>query len=144
MQVDGEWYLCDDGVTRPVLRGEVRTAGGGWRPVEFLVDTGADRTVLDADALATLQLTASVAGDRLGGIGGITEAVLVRTELRFRRDGGGEILLRGEYAAVTDPEALDMSVIGRDITGLFALIVDRPGGRVCLLSQRHSYRIEQT
>jgi hypothetical protein len=36
-----------------------------------------------------------------------------------------------------------MSVIGRDLTNLFALIVDRPGDRVCLLGQRHRYVIEE-
>jgi len=36
-----------------------------------------------------------------------------------------------------------MSVLGRDITGLFALIVDQPGHVICLLRQRHWYTIEQ-
>jgi hypothetical protein len=36
-----------------------------------------------------------------------------------------------------------MSVLGRDITGLFAVIVDQPGNVVCLLRQRHRYMIEQ-
>jgi hypothetical protein len=36
-----------------------------------------------------------------------------------------------------------MSVLGGDITGLFAVIVDRPGDVVCLLGQRHRYTIEQ-
>jgi hypothetical protein len=33
------------------------------------------------------------------------------------------------------------SVLGRDITGLFAVIVDRPGDLVCLVGQRHRYSI---
>jgi hypothetical protein len=36
-----------------------------------------------------------------------------------------------------------MSVLGRDIINLFALIVDRPQDIVCLLGQRHRYRIVQ-
>jgi hypothetical protein len=39
-------------------------------------------------------------------------------------------------------EVLDMNVLGRDIAGLFAVIVDRPGNVVCLLGQRHRYIIE--
>ncbi len=35
-----------------------------------------------------------------------------------------------------------MSVLGRDITDLFAAIVDRPGNVVCLLGQNHRYKIE--
>jgi hypothetical protein len=34
-----------------------------------------------------------------------------------------------------------MSVLGRDITNLFAAIVDRPRDLVVLLGQRHSYTI---
>ena len=46
---------------------------------------------------------------------------------------------RGQFTAVTDPETLDMSVLGRNITSLFAVIVDRPGDVVCLIGQRHRY-----
>lgn len=48
---------------------------------------------------------------------------------------------RGQFAAVLEPEALDVSVLGRDITGLFAVIVDQPGDTVCLVGQRHRYAI---
>jgi len=34
-----------------------------------------------------------------------------------------------------------MSVLGRDILDLFAVIVDRPGDVVCLVGQRHRYQI---
>ena len=40
-------------------------------------------------------------------------------------------------------EALDMSVWGRDILELFAVIVDRSTSVVSLLGQRHVYRIEE-
>jgi len=54
MRINGEWYLCDDGVARPVIRGEVLNVNGFWEPVLFLVDTGADRTVLSAAILDVL------------------------------------------------------------------------------------------
>jgi hypothetical protein len=44
---------------------------------------------------------------------------------------------------VTELEALDISVLGRDISGLFSVIVDQPNRVVCLLGPRHRYRIEQ-
>jgi hypothetical protein len=144
MQLDGEWYVCDDQVVRPVVRGEVLTADQSWVHVEFLLDTGADRTVFDADTLLALGMGASPAGGRLVGLGGIRDITPVQTAIRFRRENGSPILLRGEYAALADPEALDMSVLGRDITELFAVIVDRPGRTVCMLGQRHRYRIEQS
>ena len=45
MQINGEWLICDDGIVRPVVRGEILAANGSWVPVPFLLDTGADRTV---------------------------------------------------------------------------------------------------
>jgi hypothetical protein len=52
-------------------------------------------------------------------------------------------VFKGRFAAFTDPKALDMSVLGRDITNLFAVIVDRPQDLVCLLGQRQHYRIQE-
>jgi hypothetical protein len=144
MQIDGEWHLCDDGIVRPIIRGEVESADGPWFHTRFLLDTGADRTVFDADTIAALGAFEAAGTERLGGFAGTTEARLVRTEVRLTRDGAGKVVFRGDYAAVTDPEMLDMSVLGRDITGLFAVIVDQPGGIVCLLGQRHSYLISRT
>jgi hypothetical protein len=112
-------------------------------PVEFLVDTGADRTVLSAGLLDTLGAGPTAASGRLSGVGGFAHFVEVETQVRLIRETGAPVSFRGQFAAVTQAEALDMSVLGRDITGLFAVIVDRPGDGVCLLAQRHRYRIEQ-
>jgi hypothetical protein len=46
MRIDGKWHVCDDGVLRPVLFGELSVAGETWLPVPLLVDTGAVSTVL--------------------------------------------------------------------------------------------------
>ena len=54
MRIDGEWLLCDDGIVRPVIRGEILAGDGTWQRAEFLVDTGADRTVFSAAVLAAL------------------------------------------------------------------------------------------
>jgi hypothetical protein len=48
----------------------------------------------------------------------------VATTIRFTHDDAGKATFRGQFAGVTDLEALDMSVLGRDILNLFALIVD--------------------
>ncbi len=56
MHINGVWSLCDDDVLRPVIYGEILTGSGLWVPTEFLVDTGADRTVLSAATLAILHL----------------------------------------------------------------------------------------
>jgi len=143
MRINGEWSLCDDGIVRPVLRGEIQAADDSWESAEFLVDTGADRTVLSAATVAALRLQPLGTLDRLAGLGGVVHSVLVETQVRLIREDGGQVVFRGRYSAVTELEALDMSVLGRDITGLFAVIVDRPGNIVCLLGGEHQYTIEQ-
>ena len=143
MQISGEWLLCDDDVRRPVIRGEVLASDGTWVPAEFLVDTGADRTVFSAALLALLGGSPVVTSERLSGLGGVAEFVTVETHIRLIRESGAPVSFQAQYAAATEAESLDMSVLGRDITGLFAAIVDHPGDVVFLLGQRHRYHIEQ-
>jgi hypothetical protein len=143
MQINGEWLLCDDGVVRPVIRGEILTNERFWQPAEFLVDTGADRTVFSAATLSNLGLQPIVVQERLGGLGGLIHAVVVATQIQLTRETGSKVVFRSQYAAVTAVEALDICVLGRDITGLFTVLVDQPGNIVCLLRQRHRYTIVQ-
>jgi hypothetical protein len=74
---------------------------------------------------------------------GVVSAILVETRIRLTRENNGKIMFRGQYAAVTDTETLDMSVLGRDVMNLFSVIVDWPRRLVCLLGQRHQYTITQ-
>lgn len=144
MQINGDWLLFDDGVLRPVIRGEILASNGIWQPAEFLVDTGADRTVFSAPTLSKLRLQPRVSQARLGGLGGLANSVIVETQVRLTRETASAVVFRGLFAAVTAVEALDVSVLGRDITGLFSVIVDQPGNVVCLLGQQHRYLIAQT
>src|SRR5262249_5717275 len=141
MLLPGHWLLCDDGVLRPIFRGEISAADGTVLQVEFLADTGADRTVLCAEILRKLGLPTLPAPKPLGGVGGPAATVLVDTAIELRRDEGGIAVFRGQFAAFTVLEALDMSVLGRDMTNLFTLIVDRPRELVCLLGSGHQYAI---
>jgi hypothetical protein len=69
MRIYGEWLLCDDSVLRPVIRGEILESDGTWHPVaDFLVDTGADRTVFSAIVLASLRLQPVVTGVGVCGV----------------------------------------------------------------------------
>jgi len=140
MRIDGRWTLFDDGASRPVIWGEIRTGDGSWLKAPFLVDTGADRTVFSAATLAGLGL-APIAEAGISGLGGKTKSVLIETQIRLTREGQAKVLFRGQFASVTEPEALDINVLGRDITGLFAVIVDQPDGLVSLLAQQHRYKI---
>ena len=126
-----------------MISGEILASDGSWVQAPFLVDTGADRTVFSAAVLSKLGLQSLVPHERLGGLGGLADSVLVETQIQLTRETGGKVVLRGQYAAITEVETLDICVLGRDITGLFAAIVDQPGNLVCLLGQRHRYTITQ-
>jgi predicted aspartyl protease len=139
MQITGEWYVCDDSIERPVIRGRTRAGDASWVQTPFLVDTGADRTVLSSGILAALSRPSLPTQERIGGVGGMVNSVVIDTEIQLSREPGGEVTFRGQFTAVTDAGALDMSVLGRDITNFFAVIVDRPGDVVCLVGQRHRY-----
>jgi hypothetical protein len=143
MLCEGEWLLYDDGIARPTMRAEIRGSDGIWRRIKLLLDTGADRTVISADVLRTLGLQCAQPADRIGGVGGLADSVDVTTQIRLTRDDGQWITLRGTYAACLQTEALDMSVLGRDVLDLFAVIVDRAADRVVLLHGSHSYAIQR-
>ena len=144
MLISGEWFPCDDGIVRPVIRGEVLAGDGSWKPALLLVDTGADRTVFSAGILAATHFRPSASDHRLAGLGGVADSVLFETSVRLTREGAGKVVFHGQYAGVTDPQALDMSVLGRDISGSSTVIVERPGDVVCLVGQRHHYTIERS
>jgi predicted aspartyl protease len=141
MRFDGEWLQCDDGILRPVVRAEILAADGDWQPLELLVDTGADRSVISANIWELLDLETVQSEDRIGGVGGLVDSTAARTQIRLRRDDGVKVVFRGEYAACLDRESLDMSVLGRDLLDMFAVIVDRRADRVAILGGEHQYTI---
>jgi hypothetical protein len=144
MRINGEWVRFADGEHLPIVRGQVIALDG--TPVEtlFLIDTGADRTVLTSDVLEHIGIEAVQTNERIVGVGGRVNSAQVATEIRLRREDGRWISFNGPFWALTEASTLDLSVLGRDILGWFALIVDRPGNTICLLNQRHRYTITAT
>ena len=139
MRIDGCWSLCDDGVLRPVIRGAVQSSDGAWVAADFLVDPGSDCSLLAADVFAKLAFTPSEI-DGLAGVGGVVTGLWVETAIRLMAQAGSPVVFHGRFAVVVGPSP-DMCLIGRDILGLFAVIIDRPQNIVCMLSQRHHYVI---
>jgi predicted aspartyl protease len=141
MRIDGSWLVNADGLLRPVLYGEVRAADGSWVEAHFLVDTGADCTALNEDVLRRLNLPSVPLAGQIRGVGGAAAAVRVETRIRFQAQDGTPMNLEGGIAAVTDPDTLELSVLGSDVLHLFAVIADRPQDVVCLLRAPHRYEI---
>jgi hypothetical protein len=146
MQIAGKWLVGDDGVTRPVLVGEVQAADGRWISEPFLIDSGADRTVFGAKLLMTLgsPSIAAPTGLVLEGIGGECGSTTVRTVLRLTCDDRRLIHLKGEFAAFTEASATDLSILGRDVLDIFDVIQSRRRNEVFLLGENHSYRVVTT
>ncbi|MFI5459972.1 MAG: aspartyl protease family protein [Isosphaerales bacterium] len=144
MRIVGEWLTCDDLVRRPCVRGRVAGAGGTYSEDDFLIDTGADRTVFGAGLLAKLGIrtvtpSAEIA---LQGIGGNSAFVLLTTVLELTRDDGAPAHIRGEFAAFIDPTATDLSILGRDVLNHFDVILSRRRNEALLLAPNHQYRVE--
>jgi hypothetical protein len=114
---------------------------GSWQPEVLVVDTGADRTVFSASFLARLALpTTPLEG--LGGVGGVVASVELQAEIRFAADDGTPICVRGRYAAFTQPEVLDLSVLGRDVTHHFDVVISQRRNEVLLLGGKHRYEVK--
>jgi hypothetical protein len=45
MMIVGKWHLFDDGITRPIVRAKIHKGDGTLIVEDFLIDSGADRTV---------------------------------------------------------------------------------------------------
>jgi hypothetical protein len=146
MEIAGDWLVCDDGVTRPTVRAKLLGADGAMVLERFLIDSGADRTVLSEALLTKLQFTRNhaVPGFSLQGISGNSAFVLVNTVLEFTNSDGKPVQVRGELAGFTDTAATDMSILGRDVLNNFDVILSRPRQEIWLLAPRHSYRIIQS
>ena len=143
MVIVGAWLVCDDGITRPVIRVNVPRADGSLTGEHFLVDTAADRTVLSAGLLKELQLLGNHAppGVTLEGIGGASPHVVVTTVLELPRNDGEMARVRGDFAAFTDPAATDLSILGRDVLNNFDVIISQRHHAVLLLAGNHQYQI---
>jgi hypothetical protein len=109
----------------------------------FLLDTGADRTVLSAALLYKLQLPAQSpsSGISLQGISGVSPFVEVATVLEFTSTDGTPARVRGTFAAFTDPTSTDLSILGRDVLDNFDLLVSRKKNQILLLAGNHRYHV---
>lgn len=145
MRINGQWLpSVDDGVVRPIVEAEVLAGDGTWKKLELLLDTGADRTAICSAVLERLDLPHKKPVDRLGGVGGDADYIIVETAIRLTCDSGDKVILRSDYAAFTEAETLDTSVLGREILNLFALIVDYRKDELCLLAEPHMYVISSS
>jgi hypothetical protein len=145
MLIKGEWLPCDDGVLRPVVKGLVLDVRNRPIPEHFLVDPGADNTILGASLLDTLSLPtlAPLPGLAVRGIGGDSEYVVVEAVIRFAREQGDPIRIDGRFAAFASPASSDISILGRDVLNSFDVIISRRSDQVWLIGGNHGFQLVQ-
>jgi hypothetical protein len=144
MEIVGRWHEFRDGIIRPILDAKIRTVDGDWEDVVFLLDSGADRTVLDASLFSLLAPLAAPEDQavQLGGVGGHADCQFVQTAIAFDRGDGKEIKVNGTFAVFTNMDSSDVSILGRDVTNNFDVIYSYPQREVLLLAAPHSYTVQ--
>lgn len=144
MVIVGSWMTCDDGETRPVIRIGAAAARSQVMRADFLVDSGADRTVFDPGFLAELQLPSQPppSGMTFEGVGGASPFVVVTTVLELTGADGAIARVKGQFGAFTDPAAIDLCILGRDVLQHFDVIVSRRRNQVLLLAANHEYLVK--
>lgn len=141
MRIDGHWHVDADSVLRPVLTGAVDDVAGGSVRVRFMVDTGADGSALTSADADELGIDPVESGGKLFGVAGDTAEVYVETVVRFVRDDGTTVAFRDRLSVLPPDSPFTLSVVGRNILNVFAVIVDRPGDAVTLVTGQHRYSI---
>ena len=143
MRFDGSWFPCPDGRLRPVVHGELADGAGVRYRLPFLVDTGADVSVISLAALTEIQFDIPTGlGSQLEGVGGRSESVTLDTPLWLTRETGADVRFHGPFLASPAVDQFGVSVLGRDVLNHFAVIVDRQRDTVCLLAGNHRYAIQ--
>ncbi len=145
MRFNGKWLACDDEVSRPVIDGALFDPDGNVLTFPFLIDTGADSTLLSFEAVAFIDADLEDAtGPLLKGVGGSTDSVRLDARFWFLNSIGEPIPLGGSLLGRPYPSGDEMCILGRDLLGNFAIIVDRPGNVVSLIQGKHHYVIHES
>lgn len=141
MRLDGRWISEPDGGVRPLIRAKVQDPSGQIVEFEFLVDSGADHTILGSTANELLKLAPVSTALRLGGAGGMAEARGVSARLLFVKSDNRTFAINIECFVFEEENELETCILGRDVLNLFTVIFDYNNRLVCLLAPNHTYTI---
>ena len=91
------------------MRGRILDGDGKWQRIKFLLDTGADRTVISDSVLEAIKLPYVQPKEQIGGVGGLVDSVDVATRIGLQRNDGQWIRLAAPEGDAEDPHPLPLS-----------------------------------
>ncbi len=144
MRFNGEWVESYDGETRPMVRCAVVGPRGETEPCMFLIDSGADRSLITFEVSRLVGAEVSPLDFAVRGLGATVNSAQVNVNLMLERDDGVEVLMRGPLIACMEPGLVDTCILGRDVLTHFCVILDEKNNLAALLAGTHRCRIEQS
>jgi len=144
MEFMGSWRQCLDGIVRPMIKAEVEGSNGQLYADWFLLDIGADCTVLRFSFLQRLQLPpVGTPGFTLTGVGTSTPIplVLVAGKLKLTSIDGHPATIPGPLASFTSLRAVEHSILGREVINEFDFLLEKKRGAFRLLHGVHSCQV---
>ncbi len=130
--------LCADGFERPVIDGDLLLPDRQQVPVPFLLDTGADFTLLSHSVLSTLATYVRPReAPHVSSIAGNAPIVFLEVDLLLTTTEGRQLQFYGPVQALATPWNLELSVLGRDVIDHFDLAYSRTRHLLALLTAPH-------
>lgn len=142
MLLSGSWLLFPGLGLVPVVRLDVAQRDGTWQFVPFLIDSGAETTVVTPLVFRTMQFLSQPTQAHVAGVAGAVPALNVETRLRVRVGEEERFVFQIAVRMIQSEDAVDVCLLGRDVLNHFSLIIDRPQESVLLLRGPHRYRVE--
>jgi predicted aspartyl protease len=138
MRVNGEWRETATTLPRPYLRAFMEAQDGSWVECLFLVDTGADRTLVTADVARRLWHPTLPSTRTVMGIGGVVDTHEVLTRVRFVGAAGEVFNIAGSYGVFLD-ELNTECILGYDVLHRFTVIFEKRTNTILLLHPPTGY-----
>jgi hypothetical protein len=142
MRIDGNWRqdVASPNELYPALGGLLEIEGITYS-ISFLVDTGADCTVLGSNFAPLLASLRREIETPYLSAGGLVEGFMADLPIRFRSSTGVIVTFRASCIVLEHPKHWNTYLLGRDILDQFALICDQAADVVTLLRPPHTYQI---
>lgn len=143
MRIDGRWLSFPDGVERPVIDAHLLLPGGQLAALPFVVDSGADFTVLAHTVLQQLAPYVQPVpfGQVAVGVGGMTAMQALGVDLVLTAVSGQQARLNGPIPVLSSQAGLEFSVLGRNALDLFEFVYSRQRGIIALLTPPDTFTL---